>query len=99
MKVPKRGSVVWSLIEQVATGSVVGVSVAVLVGWLVGVPEGLPDALTPQMVSAKTNAPLVAPIIVCFRNSNLGFSLLKISPIPRTPPILTKPADKPRLEP
>jgi hypothetical protein len=31
----------------------------------------------PQMVSAKTRAPLVAPINVCFRNSNLGFSLLK----------------------
>lgn len=62
-------------------------------------PEGLPEAPMPQMVSAKTRAPLVAPINVCFRNSNLGFSLLKISPITTIVLILTKPADKPRLVP
>lgn len=100
VKVPSFGSEACSLIEQVATGSTVGVSVAVAVGLSIGPVVGLPLALIPQMVSERTSTPLLAPIRVCFKNWNFGFSELKLfSPIQRSLSSLANATDKPRLEP
>ena len=83
MNVPSFGSDACSLIEQVPTGSVVGVSVevgdSVEVGVFVGRAE-LPE-LMPQIERARIRTPLLAPIRVCFKYSNFGFSLLKKSPL------------------
>jgi hypothetical protein len=79
VKVPNFELDACSLIEQVATGSTVGVAVAVAVGFSIGtVIFGVPLALIPQMVRDNTKTPLLAPIRVCFKNSNLGFSELKL---------------------
>lgn len=88
------------MIEQVPTGSAVGVSVDVGLPVAVGVAAGLVpvDEEIPQIDRAKTRTPLLAPIMVCFKYSNFGLSLLKKTPSGLAKPSLAKQAVNHKLE-